>query len=227
MHPHSSVLSVPSLVTAVAAASEKSQKTTIEVVEDEDDEDKSRKKRKKKKKKKKVQEVSVPLSPPPALQQPISAVPAVSTPPQGDKGCPAKQSQSASFLNLRDGLEEKSPRASLHLTRDTTAQSSRSYLQSENLNTERTKVKTRPAFAGSFFRSDNDSRKVGEGEKEKKGLLGRMKKPIFRLPKRAGDLMSRLISPADGKTHAKKTMKWEEFLKVLFYPLQLVGGLTL
>lgn len=125
---------------------------------------------------------------------------------------PKHSSGQSSIQSPLDILDPNFSRASLPLAHETNAQSARAYLQSENVTMEKTKVKTRPAFARTFFKADNELKKTKESGVEKKGLLDRVKK--INLPKRIGDSMLRLISPTDGKAQAKKPMKWEEFLKV-------------
>lgn len=101
-----------------------------------------------------------------------------------------------------------------------TAQSARSYLQAENLVSEKTKIKSRPAFASKFLKTagEDKEKKKGKDKDDKEvgsktgNIFDKIKK--FNLSKKAGELMHRLIGSADGKTHAKKTMKWDDFVKV-------------
>lgn len=130
---------------------------------------------------------------------------------------PKHSSGQFSIQSPLDILDPNFSRTSLPLAPETNAQSARAYLQSENVTMEKTKVKTRPAFARTFFKADNELKKTKESGAEKKGLLDRVKK--INLPKRIGDSMLRLISPTDGKAQAKKPMKWEEFLKVCHFCL--------
>ena len=146
------------------------------------------------------------------VQQFISALPNPLTPAQTATGSLAKQTSHQSTIQSSVSDVDPNVSPSLPFAQEATAQSARAYIRSGSLTTEKTKVKTRPAFAGGFFKLDKEAKKPKESESEMRSFLDRMKR--ISLPKRIGDLMIRLISSADGKTHAKKPMKWEEFLKV-------------
>jgi hypothetical protein len=149
-----------------------------------------------------------------SVQQSMPDSPTPLTPSKRAKQPLDKDSPSQSSLQSSLGdVDSNFSRTSLPLAHEITAQSARAYMQSGNLTTEKTKVKTRPAFAGSFFKVADELKDPKENGTETTGLLNRMKKKI-NLPKRISDSMVRLISSADGKTHAKQPMKWEEFLKV-------------
>jgi len=203
-------------------------------VEDEDEGQDQSKKKKKKKKKKSNKKTEVSANGTTATTTPAS--PAKATPPASSakttpSASPAKTPTKASPLKPpqpRSSLDTMAStnfsQASLPLPAETKAQSARSYLQSENLNSEKTKVKSRPAFSTMFKSSDKekDGKKDDEKDgKEKKGLLSRVKK--IHLGKKASELMSRLVGAAEGKSNGKKPMKWEQFLTVGFsIPLSLV-----
>ena len=199
----------------LGGSSRRFHKTTITEVEDEDDAIQSKKKKKKKKKKKpskKPQETPASSQPPPVLQS-IPASPSSSTPCTTTKESPAKQSSTQSSVkNPMNAVDANFSRTSL-LPRDITAQSARAYIQSENLTTEKAKVKTRPAFARSFFNPDKESKnppKLEESGTEKRGLLDRMKPKIKNVPKGISDSLAQLF----GSGGKKKSMKWATFLKV-------------
>ncbi|KAF8495845.1 hypothetical protein JB92DRAFT_2992064 [Gautieria morchelliformis] len=187
----------------------KFQVTTIEEVEDEDNTAHQKKKKKKKKKKnvKKPQEVPSPSQLPP-VKQSESFSPSPSTPSRTAKQSPSKESPGQSIKSLVGAVDASFSRTSLPLAPETTAQSARAYIQSENLTTEKTKVKTRPAFAAGFFKPDKKAKECKDSGTEKKGLLGRMKRTIT-LPKRLSNAAMQLFS-SDDKT---QPMKWEKFLK--------------
>ena len=197
----------------LSASSRRFHKTTIEEVEDEGDAIQTKKKKKKKKKKtsKKPQETPASSQPPPVLQS-VPTSPSPSTSFKSAEGSPAKQpSSKSSIKNSMGAVDANFSRSSLPLPRETTAQSARAYIQSENLTTEKTKVKTRPAFAGSFLKSHKEPKEPRESGTENRGLLNRMKPKIKNVPKRISDSLIQLIGSRGDK---KKPMKWEKFLKV-------------
>jgi hypothetical protein len=194
----------------------KFQVTTIEEVEDEDNTTPQKKKKKKKKKKnKKPQEIPSPSQSPP-VKQSESISPSPATPSRTAKQSPSKQSPGQSIKSSVGAVDVNFSRTSLPLTPETTAQSARAYIQSENLTTEKTKVKTRPAFAAGFFKPDKKVKEFKESGTEKKGLLGRMKQTIT-IPKRLSNAAMQLFS-SDDKT---QPMKWEKFLKARRFCLSL------
>lgn len=180
----------------------------MEEVEDEDADAQTKKKKKKKKTKKAV-------GTPEPLQPHVSPTPPSPIPPP--KGIPPTQSlMKQPVVGSSIGTSQSNfSTTSLPLGRDTVAQSAHSYLQAENLTVEKKKVKTRPAFSAGFLKSNKDKKpdKIEGDKEEKQGIFSRIKK--IHLPKKASDLMSRLVGAAGGKTDGKKSMKWEEFLKVV------------
>ncbi|KIJ49573.1 hypothetical protein M422DRAFT_246653 [Sphaerobolus stellatus SS14] len=181
-------------------APRKPMNVTIEEVEDEDGQDKKKKKKKKKKSSKRTAEgqTSAPASP--AQTKP-----------------PAKPSpQQTALKNSLDPCRANNfSQVSLPLPQEAKAQSAHSYLHSEKLATEKGKIKTRPNFP-TIFKSEKDknTKDTEDGKDGKKGFLGRAMKKIH-LPKKASELMTRLVSAADGRSEGKKPMKWEQFLRVM------------
>ncbi|KJA27891.1 hypothetical protein HYPSUDRAFT_35071 [Hypholoma sublateritium FD-334 SS-4] len=196
----------------------KSQRATVEEVEDEDNiKTPSQKKKKKKSKKKKsasaepapasppsVQYVdptashktSIPLSPPSPSSQPYTA---------------SKTSYNASYM---------SSMASLALKETTTAQSSHSYLQKENLMKSDKKVKSRPDHASLFSNAEEKkglfSNKFSSASKGEVRAKESEKSNWFsKLGKKTTGLMHQLLRPGDEQKRARAPMKWENFLKLM------------
>jgi hypothetical protein len=202
----------------------------VEEVEDEDDVSHATKKKKKKsKKKKKITSLELEKEPspgaaPPALTIPAQAPPIVpTTPPKRQASGPKSPVSAVRSPSLNTPSSTTLPRmstASLALSVEPTpAQSARSYLQSEKLDDPKTKIKSRPDHALSFFKpgkgifakfagKDNNT----ETELEKEGL-----KPNWftKLGKRAKGHMKQLLGDKD--TKGIKPMKWEHFLKVCIF----------
>ncbi|GJJ06380.1 hypothetical protein Clacol_000571 [Clathrus columnatus] len=148
--------------------------------------------------------VQLPQSSPPPAPSPTRAsrVSSTNSPPGKPRFTAVKQSEESSYSQVSLPLPEL-------------AQSARSYIQAENLNVERNKIKSRPSFASKLFSPGGDNKfntKDEEQTSKKKTFLQNIKK--INLPKKAGELMHRLIGSTSGKTHAKKTMKWDDFVKV-------------
>ncbi|KAF8578003.1 hypothetical protein K439DRAFT_1621649 [Ramaria rubella] len=210
-HAPTSEEELPPLIPIGASFPLKKPKATIQEVSDEDEDIQSKKKKKKKKKKtKKPQETPAP----PQAASGAQKFPPPGTPPSTPSKVPKEgsikqSSRQTSIHSSMDGLGTNFSRTSLLSTHETAAQSGRAYMQSEKLTTEKTKVKTRPAFAASFFKPRKSISKPTDGHGERKiGFLGHMKK-------RTSNLLCELISPADGKSQGKKPMKWEKFLTVM------------
>jgi hypothetical protein len=221
-------------------------------VEESEDEDADqvhplpKKKKKKKPKKKKtastvssqdqaaVPSSSVVDSPPPmspVLPVPVSPIPTPQTPtsPPKKSSTPAKArrpsaSSSATAVDLMTHLELSS--ASLaYSVEPTAAQSARSYLQAERLDSVKAKVKSRPEATppaptpekkGLFSKltggKKSGSEKVKEKEKEKKekedhswmaNMKGKTKK-----------YMHQLLRTSEDDTKGIKPLKWNQFVKV-------------
>ncbi len=193
----------------------KSQKATVEDVEDEDNiKTPQKKKKKKSKKKKSASSETIPASPPSAhsvdstvshetktLSAPSSPSPQPSTAP--------KTSYTASYM---------SSMASLSLGDTTTAQSSHSYLQKENLIKSEKKIKSRPDHASLFSNADEKkgffSTKFSSSKGEVKPKDSERSNWFSKLGKKTNGLMHQLLRPGDEQKKARAPMKWENFLKV-------------
>lgn len=206
---------------------------TIENAEDDDDHPSKKKRKKRKAKKPQGQHSGQRVSEQDGNQGLGSESPVVPvsfqniTPTQSPfsvKSLPSTQSPTSSPGRSAQSLSPKSiptkqPEnnySRFTLPASKTAQSARSYLQAESLTGEKSKTKSRPAFPGknlSNFGGDENSKHGGRVDAPRKdNILQRIKK--INLPKKAGELMQRLIGNTDGKTHAKKPMKWDDFVKV-------------
>lgn len=197
---------------------------TVEEVDDEDSEPSKKKKKHKKKKKKSI--TTAPTQPQPTA--PIS--PVIPTPPAQAKASVVKfPSASMSTAQSNASSATLTNVSSIELTRQQTAQSAHSYLQSEGLKERKSKVKSRA----------NHANLVPIPEKEKKGLFSRfakkkeekgdavdmpkekdeqsLQKWFSRLGKKTKDNMHQLLgSKGDGKK-GSASMKWDTFLKVCQY----------
>ncbi|KAF5380464.1 hypothetical protein D9615_004625 [Tricholomella constricta] len=202
----------------------KSYKATVEDLEDEDEVQAKKRKKKKPKKKKKPtasvetqeavavdvpQSPAVSSSPPPAAGAPT---PPTSLPALADKVAPPSLKTSASYGST----------ASLPLFTETVAQSARSYIQAENLDAQKSKVKSRPSHATVFtdkpakrgFFSKLMSRAKGddtEAEPQKDAKHSWFSK----LSKRSNSLMHQLLNTAEDEMQGIAPMKWDNFVKVL------------
>ncbi|KII92754.1 hypothetical protein PLICRDRAFT_37552 [Plicaturopsis crispa FD-325 SS-3] len=218
-----------------ASAQPKSHKTTVEEVEDEDDTTHTTKKKKKKPKKKKKSTSSASTeqatagTPPPA---PAPAVPAPAPPPSATpspspaspprkKTAPAKpMSPPARAPSVSSSTLPGMSTTSLPLPAEQTAQSARSYLQSEKVEAPKTKIKSRPDHP-SLFGTDNkssffskfsrkDKEQVVEPEKQ-----GTKRSWFSKLGKKTSTYMHQLLNTSEDETKGTKPMKWDTFLKVM------------
>jgi hypothetical protein len=207
-------------------------------VEDEDDvTPKSPKKKKKKPKKKKkttptteeplVSPVDSPASPRPISPPSVSASPPA---PQASR-VPAAQSSKKPAPNVPKSPTAPARAPSFNASavslaapiEQTTAQSSRSYLQSENIATQKTKVKSRPDHASLFpiaektkgffskFSGGKGESKPTDGGEEKKGSKHSW---FSKLGKKTKGYMHQLLNTSEDDTKGQKPMKWTDFLKV-------------
>ena len=111
--------------------------------------------------------------------------------------------------------------ASLPLPSETVAQSARSYLQSENLASQKSKIKSRPNYATAFGEPENKkkvsmfSKIMGRGKaEEEEPKKGSRRNWFSRLTKKSKSLMHQLLNTAEDSTKGMTPMKWEDFLKV-------------
>ena len=194
-------------------------KTTIEEEEDEDNiaQKKKKKKKKPKKKKKKTdatdkaaaeesddEEEPVAPKPPPA---PAPAAPAAppSPAPKAAKQPPPKPkapsvAPSASTISLPIG--------------ETTAQSARSYLQSEHLDVPKAKVKTRSDQPSLFEKGKGLFTKFVGPEEKKKEPKSARRSWFSHLSRKARTAMHQLLNTSEDTTKGSTGMKWDTFVKV-------------
>jgi len=98
------------------------------------------------------------------------------------------------------------------------AQSARSYLQSEKLDDPKTKTKSRPDHASVFSNPKDFFSKFGAKDKDKGTEVekkGSKQNWFTRLRKKTTVHMKQLLGTADSETKGIKPMKWENFLKVM------------
>lgn len=110
--------------------------------------------------------------------------------------------------------------ASLLPVEQTTAQSARSYLQTEHLTESKTKVKSRPDHASLFSAPEKEKKKgfldrLGVGKtKEETEKKGGKRSWFNKLTKKANGYMHQLLKTSQDDYRGLKPMKWEQFLKV-------------
>lgn len=191
----------------------KSQRATVEEVEDEDNiKTPSQKKKKKKSKKKKSASAEATPASPPSVQSVDStashktSIPLTPPSPSSQPYAAPKTSYNASM-------------ASLTLKETTTAQSSHSYLQKENLMKSDKKIKSRPDHASLFSNAEEKrglfSSKFSSASKgEVKPKESDKSNWFSKLGKKTTGLMHQLLRPGDEQKRARAPMKWEHFLKV-------------
>jgi hypothetical protein len=210
------------VLTVITPDAAKSYKATVEEVEDEDEEPRTPKKKKKKPKKKKK---STPAEPQQgglaaAEAAPVPVVKAQSSPVLTPKkvAAPPVSPQKAGF---NKSVPSTMSTASLPLgsIEPTTAQSARSYLQSENLDAQRTKIKTRPDYATSFTEKPKKkgvfSKFMGRNKpQEEKEAKGAKHSWFSKLTKKSTGYMHQLLNSPEDETKGIAPMKWEHFLKV-------------
>ncbi|KAI0062875.1 hypothetical protein BV25DRAFT_1855093 [Artomyces pyxidatus] len=231
-------------------AASKSRNVTVEEVEDEDAPTEAAKKKKKKPKKKKKKPTAatdpgraspqpdaapVALAPsetlpaPAQTQAPVTpATPSAKTKPTPPKSPPPKSPPRKSPpLTSRSTLGSGSTAtlanmstASLDITRQQTAQSAHSYLQSEHIKDQKTKIKSRPEHGNlqsitekkgflSRFGKKKDNVSPEEKEREKQS----MSKWFGNLTKKASEGMHQILH-TQGK-QSVKPMKWDHFVKIM------------
>ncbi|KAG5647031.1 hypothetical protein DXG03_001401 [Asterophora parasitica] len=212
----------------------KSYKATVEDVEDEDDVAPAKKKKKKKKPKKKkksgasaAQEAdgseeevpqTPPTSPPPTMRSPVPPTSLTSPPASPVRKATAK----ANSPSIKTSMSYSST-ASLPLFPENVAQSARSYLQAENLDTQKSKVKSRPNHATVFtekpeakkgFFSKLMSRAKGE-DPDAKPQKGAKHSWFLKLSRKTKVLMHQLLNTAENELKGIAPMKWDNFVKLI------------
>ncbi|KAI0051869.1 hypothetical protein FA95DRAFT_1602357 [Auriscalpium vulgare] len=215
---------------------------TVEEVEDEDAETGAAKKKKKKPKKKKKKtsassaaseqgteaEPTSPVPPPivPKTPPPTSTQTLPVTPTSAKKKTPAtpKSPPPAARLSSPGGASTATlanmSTTSLELGRQQSAQSARSYLQSEHKD-QKVKTKSRPDYGnlaaipekkGFFSRfSRKEPKPAEEKEKEKQSMT----KWFGQLTKKASLGMHQILGTKQGTKQAVAPMKWDTFVKIM------------
>lgn len=215
-----------------SATQPKSQAATVEEVSDEEEPTTSAKKKKKKpkKKKKKAAPSEATLVPEEALEQTPAPAPepapapapepAPATPAAAQKKAPAKQppAKAPSVKSVSASVAYASSTTSLPLPTEQTAQSARTYLKSEGLDAEKTKVKTRADHGnlfsipekkkGLFSRFTREKAEKPEVDQEAKFSM------FSNLSKRAKTYMHQLLSTTEDEKRGLAPMKWDHFVKV-------------
>ncbi|KAJ4483176.1 hypothetical protein J3R30DRAFT_3697951 [Lentinula aciculospora] len=192
-----------------------------EVSEEEDDIPHVKKKKKKRPKKKKKQpsafdgDGDVPVisevvtPPPPSLSPAASPAPAAK----------AQTKAPSSLVKSKVAVHASPSTTSLYpLETVTTAQSARSYLQSEQLDAPRTKVKSRSAQASLFPSTKGLFNKFGVGKEKKKDTLVDKKERrawFANLGKKTRTYLHQILNTADDETKGTTGMKWDTFVKAL------------
>lgn len=194
----------------------KSQKATVEEVEDEDNikTPSQKKKKKKSKKKKSASSETIPASPTSA--HPVDSTVSHETKTPSAPSSPSPQPSTAPKTSFTPSY--MSSMASLSLGDTTTAQSSHSYLQKENLIKSEKKIKSRPDHASLFSNADEKkgffSTKFSSSKGEVKPKDSERSNWFSKLGKKTNGLMHQLLRPGDEQKRARAPMKWENFLKV-------------
>jgi hypothetical protein len=217
------------------AGAPKNFKATVEEVEDEDDvTPKSPKKKKKKPKKKKkttpaaTEEQTGTTADSPTSPRPVSppSMNAFTQSPRTPVSQPQKKPTTAPKSPTAPARTPSINASTVSLPapiEQTTAQSTRSYLQSENISLQKTKVKSRPDHASLFpiaektkgffskFSRGSDQSKSADAGDEKKGSKHSW---FSKLGKKTNGYMHQLLNTSEDDTKGQKSMKWENFLKV-------------
>jgi hypothetical protein len=202
-------------------------------VEDEDNTRSVKKKKKPKKKKKHTSDSQKPLSP--VVEKPPTLVATPKAIEMPSSKTPSVTSQAPTHTSVKKPVQSgpKSPVTPSRNTTDvppymstsslsiphehTTAQSARSYLHSVNLDSQKTKIKSRPDHASlfsvpekkkGFFSKFVPGSEKRKDEKQKKGGW------FTKLGKKSKGYMHQLLNTSEDGRKGLAPMKWENFLKV-------------
>lgn len=215
-------------LTPAASEAQKNRNVTVEEVEDEEEETTTSKKKKKKKPKKKKKATSAaaeesvdapaPETPPASPSPVASPKPTPTSPPQkrptpATKSPPAAKPSNASTASLPSLAD---------LSRQQSAQSSHSYLQSEKPAEPKSKVKSRPEFGNLLAITENSEKKSifnwrgrnKEEPTEEKDNKQALHKWFSRMKKGTKEYMHQLLGTPEDEKKGQAGMKWENFLKV-------------
>jgi hypothetical protein len=199
------------------------RKITVEEVENEDGISRTTKKKKKKKKKKPTLPEPVKEALPP-LTPSTPQGPAPTSPPKQQATGPKSPVRSPSLNTAPPTAVPRTSTASLALpTAQTSAQSARSYLQSEKFGDQKTKIKSRPDHASLFSNPEKKGFFSKFAGKDKTpateiGDKGTKHNWFTRLKKKTKGHMEQLLGTADNEMKGIKPMKWEHFLRVCITP---------
>ncbi|KAF5370711.1 hypothetical protein D9758_001875 [Tetrapyrgos nigripes] len=205
--------------TATTSPQTRSRMTTVEEVEDEDDAVRASKKKKKKPKKKKktttepsAEDAASVATPPPRTPSP----PPPSPPPVAKPSPKRAAAKPKPAVKPTPAAGQSFTSLSLPVLEQTeTAQSARSYLQSQPEGKE--KIKSRGKEASIFSsvkrklgvsREDRDEKEVKEEKKQKK-------KWFASLGKKTRAYMHQLLNTPENETKGAAGMKWDTFVKVM------------
>ncbi|KAK7035444.1 hypothetical protein VNI00_011737 [Paramarasmius palmivorus] len=202
--------------------------------EDEEDETKTKKKKKKKPKKKKKKaagagaakddegkdesEDEAPTSPVPApAPAPApAATPASPTPAKAKAKTPASPAKPKPQTTSQASASAST--FSLPISQ-TTAESARSYIKSENLDAPKTKVKSRPDHASVFsnIKPKGVLARLGVGKEQEETPHEKKEKRNFfaSLRRKTRGYMHQILHTAEDETKGSAGMKWDTFVKVM------------
>jgi len=165
--------------------------------------------------------VSPPSPPAPAPIATSNATDVLPTSPSKSKAQvkPSKPASGSSPVAASPVMPPHMSTTSLDLSRQQTAQSAHSYLQSESLAEAKSKIKSRPGHGNlaavpekrgwfsKFSKKEEEQREVEKGKKS----LGKW---FSNLTKKTKASMHQLLGSADDDKKGMAPMKWEQFLKV-------------
>ena len=221
------------------ASQQKSQAATVEEISDEEEPTASVKKKKKKPKKKKKLSATVaqfeetlretvtsvpppittaaPVPPPITTAAPVPSNPAPPTPTRQTKTAAKRPPSKASSVRTISSTVHGSS-TSIPLSIEQTAQSARTYLKTEGLDADRTKVKTRADHATLFNvpekkKSIFDRFTKEKAEKPDVDQAGK-RSVLSQLSKRPKEWLKQLMSSSDDAKQGSRSMKWDHFVKV-------------
>jgi hypothetical protein len=219
----------------------------VEEIEDEDADQvhplPKKKKKKKPKKKKSASTVAsedqaavpipespvVPSSPPPMSPVPVSPIPTPQTPtsPPKKSSTPAKARRPSASSSATAGdvmtHVELSAMSLSYSVEPTPAQSARSYLQAERLDSVKAKVKSRPEAAppapapekkGLFSKLTSGKKSGSEKEKKGKGKEKENHSWMANMKEKTKKYMHQLLRTSEDDTKGIKPLKWNHFVKV-------------
>jgi len=213
------------VLTVIVSDAPKMYKATVEDVADEDEVPRAPKKKKKRpKKKKKATELQQGAPVAETGQAPAGeATPVPVVKVQSPPVVPPKTVAATPISPQKAGSTRLAPSTmsttSLGLG-SAAAQSARSYLQSENLDTQRTKIKTRPDYATSFMGGTGKkgvlSKIMGRNKTREEETKATEHSWFSKLTKKTAVYMHQLLNTTEDDAKGIAPMKWDHFVKVRF-----------